>query len=62
MIKSQYTPSFLVSTEVPEELYEQLNNFAAAKGLSEEQVYRKALKFFVARCVHTQGRRKRTGN
>lgn len=58
-MKKSYEPSFLISTEVPEELHKQLEEYAQQQGISEEEVYRKALKFFATRCVHTHGGRKR---
>lgn len=58
MRKTSYEPSFLISAEVPEELHAQLTAYAKANGLSEEEVYRMALKFFAAKCVHTHGGRR----
>ena len=55
----RYEPSFLVSAEVPEEHRRQIADYARKHGLSEEVVYRKALKLFSAKCVHTHGSRKR---
>jgi hypothetical protein len=62
MSAKTYKPSFLISAEVPNELRSQLISYASRHGITEEEVYRKALKFFAARCVHTQARspRRRT--
>ena len=55
----KYEPSFLVSAKVPEEHRRQIADYARKQGVSEEEVYRKALRLFSARCVHTHGGRKR---
>ena len=55
----RYEPSFLVSAYVPEELRRQIADFARKQGVSEEEVYRKALRLFSARCVHTHDSRKK---
>lgn len=58
-MKSNYTPSFLVSTKIPKELYAEVERIAAEQStatgrtVTPEEVYRKAVKFYSARCVHT---------
>ena len=60
MRKVQYEPSFLISAQVPDECHKILKQYAKAHGVSLENAYREAIKFFAAKCVHTQGgRRKR---
>lgn len=54
MSNNTYRPSFLISTEVPEELHTKISEYADQNGIPVEEAYRKALKFFVAQCVHTQ--------
>ena len=58
MRKKSYAPSFLISAKIPEELHDKLAKYAATKGVTVEEVYREALKFYAAQCVHTHGRRK----
>ena len=57
-MKKPYEPSFLISAKVPRELQKQLVKCAQQLGVSEEEVCRKAVKFFAVHCVHTQGGRK----
>lgn len=60
MRKVQYEPSFLISAQVPEEYHKILEQYAKQNGVSVEDAYREAVKFFATQCVHTQGgRRKR---
>lgn len=59
MSKKSYQPSFLISAKIPEELHDKLERYAKDKGVSVEEVYREALKFYATQCVHTQGRRRR---
>lgn len=50
---AKYTPSFLVQAKVmPEE-----EELALANNMTPEELCRKAIKFFAARCVHTPKRR-----
>ena len=61
-MKPKYTPSFLVSTKIPRELYAEVERIAAEQStatgrtVTPEEVYRKAVKFYSARCVHTHSR------
>lgn len=58
-MKTSYEPSFLISVEVPKELHDQIAEYAKTKGMTEEQAYQEALRFFSAKCVHTQGAKRR---
>ena len=64
-MSAKYTPSFLVSAEIPEELFDEVKEIAkketAARGrtVTPEDVFRKAVKFYSARCVHTHPTRRR---
>ena len=59
MSVNTYKPSFLIAAEVPGEQHAQLEQYAKQHGVSEEQVYRQAIKFFSSRCVHTHKRSSR---
>lgn len=58
-MRAKYTPSFLVSSKIPTELYAEVQKIAVEQSAAEkrtvtpEEVYRKAIKFYSARCVHT---------
>lgn len=58
-MRAKYTPSFLVSSKIPTELYAEVQKIAVEQSAAEkrtvtpEEVYRKAVKFYSARCVHT---------
>ena len=64
-MRAKYSPSFLVSAEIPEELFKEVEEIAkkesAARGrtVTPEDVFRKAVKFYSARCVHTHSTRRR---
>ena len=51
-MKMQYSPSFLIQTEMTEEEA----SVAEANNMTREELCRKAIAFFAAQCVHTQGR------
>lgn len=59
-MKTSYEPSFLISVEVPKELHDQIAQYAKTKGVTEEQAYQEAVRFFSAQCVHTQGAKRRS--
>ena len=58
-MKTSYEPSFLISVEVPKELHDQIAKYAKTKGVTEEQAYQEAVRFFSTQCVHTQGAKRR---
>ena len=64
-MSANYTPSFLVSSKIPKELYAEVKKIAieqsaaAGRTVTPEEVFREAIKFYSARCVHTHSRAKR---
>ena len=67
-MSANYTPSFLVSSKIPKELYAEVKKIAieqsaaAGRTVTPEEVFREAIKFYSAQCVHTHScaKRKRT--
>ena len=55
-MRTSYSPSYLVQTEVTK----QEAKIAAAHNMTREELCRKAIAFFAAQCVHTQGSPRRT--
>ncbi len=54
-MRQQYSPSFLVQAEITSDQA----SVAAANNMTQEELCRKAIAFFAAQCVHTQGKRRR---
>lgn len=58
-MKLKYTPSFLVSSKIPNELYAEVQKIASEQSavknrtVTPEEIVREACKYFSALCVHT---------
>ena len=64
-MSAKYTPSFLVSSKIPTELYAEVEKIAkqesaaSKRTVTPEDVFRRAVKFYSAQCVHTHSARRR---
>lgn len=58
-MSAKYTPSFLVSENIPDETYEEVQKIAKMmsaelkREVTPEEVIQKAINFYSTQCVHT---------